>query len=353
MNDPMDDPNLLALLQTIGGPDGYGALRARGPFLGRREERGAVPFFPPPLDLLVEKTDEFQKPRQTVSLTPQEFPWECQIIPPILRPLWTIERGEAPKDQLLDAGNLKVYLCGSPAMATDRCALWETETRVGIELSGSRTAAEGKLYTVEFTRTTGTPRIPIAFLLEITGLEGTGFPERGLLTLGGASRGASYEPLQDAALSSEFTALVHGDDVKKALEGKQGFKLYLATPALFRNGWVPDFLSEAGGEYRGRVGSLELRLVAAAVGKAVPIGGWDLVRKRPRSMRKAVPAGSVYFFEKMDGQLTESDIEILLQAFHFKSLLRRDWGKGGGAEEPQYSEDGKAGFGLAFVGVWS
>jgi len=141
--------------------------------------------------------------------------------------------------------------------------------------------------------------------------------------------------------------------VKKALEGKQGFKLYLATPALFRNGWVPDFLSEAGGEYRGRVGSLELRLVAAAVGKAVPIGGWDLVRKRPRSMRKAVPAGSVYFFEKMDGQLTESDIEILLQAFHFKSLLRRDWGKGGGAEEPQYSEDGKAGFGLAFVGVWS
>lgn len=348
---PIGDEDLRALLQTIGGPNDYGALRVRGPFLVKKGDK-VTPFFPVPRDVLVEKpqTEGGQKLLQTAPLTPQPFPWNCPTLPPMLCPLWTRKGGEAPKGHLLDARDLKAYLRGSPAMATDQGELWEAEPRVGIELGGSRTAAEGKLYTVEFVRPTGTARTPVGFLLEVTGLERTGFPERGLLTLGGESRGASYETLEDAVLSPEFTALVRGNDLKEALKGKPGFKLYLATPALFRNGWVPDFLNEISGGYQGRVGSVELRLVAAAVGKAVPIGGWDLVHNRPRPMRKAVPPGSVYFFEKVNGPLSEKDVDLLFQAFHFKSLFRQDW-EGGGVE-PALSEDGKAGFGLVFVGTW-
>jgi CRISPR type III-B/RAMP module-associated protein Cmr3 len=306
-----------------------------------------MPYFALPFDLLV------RKDQTTTRLRPHPLPWpDLYAIPPALKTLWTNEEGEVAKDRLLNATNLKAYLGDSPAVSTPQHALWDSETRVGIELSGRRTAEEGKLYTVEFTRLKGTPQAPVGFLMQVTGLEGTGFPASGLLTLGGENHGAKYEKLEDNDLARHFKEMVIGDKLKEKLQGKPGFKLYLATPALFQNGWVPDFLAEDGGAYHGRVGRVELKLVAAAVGKAVSIGGWDLVRKKPRSMRKAVPAGSVYFFEKADGPLEDQDIETLFHAFHFKSLLCKDWSQWTGEGEPPLAEDGKAGFGLALLSVW-
>jgi CRISPR-associated protein Cmr3 len=70
---------------------------------------------------------------------------------------------------------------------------------------------------------------------------------------------------------------------------KSWIKVYLTTPAIFPDtGWKPDF-------------SLELQ--AACVGKYIPIGGFDQKSNEPKSMLRAVPAGSVYFYKGTAAEL--------------------------------------------------
>jgi len=66
-------------------------------------------------------------------------------------------------------------------------------------------------------------------------------------------------------------------------------RIYLATPALFENGW-----------------KLELdgvELLTAAMGRPQWIGGFDSQKKRPKPMQKAVPAGSVYYVKVLKDEI--------------------------------------------------
>jgi len=71
-------------------------------------------------------------------------------------------------------------------------------------------------------------------------------------------------------------------------------------------------------------------MIAACIGKPVGIGGYDFVKNRPKTMKKAVPAGSVYYFE-----LQESSID---------DLFERVWHK------PISDEKSKEGFGITLIG---
>jgi CRISPR-associated protein Cmr3 len=78
----------------------------------------------------------------------------------------------------------------------------------------------------------------------------------------------------------------------------------LATPALSAAGaWPPGFSGE---QLEGRLGEIPLRLVAAAVPGFVLVGGWDLARKQPKPLRRALPAGSVFLFEPLDRTAAEA-----------------------------------------------
>jgi CRISPR-associated protein Cmr3 len=74
------------------------------------------------------------------------------------------------------------------------------------------------------------------------------------------------------------------------------FKLYLATPAIFNEGWRPSAEKTPGA-----------KLMAAVVGKPLLIGGFDMKpgngkRPGPKPMHRAVPAGSVYYYQgSIDG----------------------------------------------------
>jgi CRISPR-associated protein Cmr3 len=43
------------------------------------------------------------------------------------------------------------------------------------------------------------------------------------------------------------------------------------------------------------------RLVSACVPRAQVVSGWDLAREKPKPAVRAAPAGSVYWFEEMEG----------------------------------------------------
>lgn len=94
-------------------------------------------------------------------------------------------------------------------------------------------------------------------------------------------------------------------------------RLYAITPTVFKNGWYPDDFAMDGGRLVGGLPGIPdtpVRLVAAAVGRPVPISGWDRATSSPgstdnlqdgggvaRSTRLACPAGSVWVLERCDG----------------------------------------------------
>jgi CRISPR-associated protein Cmr3 len=105
--------------------------------------------------------------------------------------------------------------------------------------------------------------------------------------------------------------------------GATRLRLVLTTPARFAQGWLPDGLTvDARGDICGTlalhrydmrpIALPPVRLVAACVGRPLAASGWDMARGQPKRGVRLVPAGSVYFFELLDGAtLSEKLAEVL------------------------------------------
>lgn len=122
--------------------------------------------------------------------------------------------------------------------------------------------------------------------------------------------------------------------VRSKVKAKSRIRLILATPAIFEHGWKPAWLERTGAPNQpAGLGKVKLKLVAAAVGRREAVSGWNLRENAERAVRWMVPAGSVYFFEVLEG-----DPDHLLE-----SWLR---------PVSDLEQDRKDGFGLALWGVW-
>jgi CRISPR-associated protein Cmr3 len=90
------------------------------------------------------------------------------------------------------------------------------------------------------------------------------------------------------------------------------FKLYLATPSIFKNGWLPEWINPntMEGAFIFRDKKIKVKLLTAAVRKFVTTGGYgydtEVEEHRPREMRYAVPAGSVYYFKILEGDFNRA-----------------------------------------------
>lgn len=238
--------------------------------------------------------------------------------------LETIEHG------FLKSDALSQYLCGQQEallykMLSDFMVI---EPKVGIKrMNDTHASEEGMLYRVEMRRLQPKMELqqdssPILslFVQYIAKYDDVRLPNRGILRLGGEGKAAAYE-LSNASLPP-----------KPTLTGNR-FKLYFATPAIFKQGWRPSWLKQVNeNTFQGRYEQLELRLVTAIIGKPLFVGGFDMEQRRPKPMRKAVPAGSIYVFEIPEGKGT---IQEAIDTFH-------------GTTISEY--DSQQGFGLTFVG---
>ncbi|WP_201634006.1 type III-B CRISPR module-associated Cmr3 family protein [Psychrobacter immobilis] len=79
-----------------------------------------------------------------------------------------------------------------------------------------------------------------------------------------------------------------------------GICVTLLTPAIFSAGYLPAWLDNTTLEGVFPHSATRVRLKAAAVDRWQPVSGWDLQQYKPKAMRKATPAGSVYWFELLD-----------------------------------------------------
>lgn len=163
-----------------------------------------------------------------------------------------------------------------------------------------------------------------------------------LMTMGGERRVVAAERADDL-----WPAIP--PDLLRELDGAIRLRLQLAAPAIFAGGWRPGWLQEREVDgvpaLVGRPPDWDgptLRLISAAVGRRMPVSGWDLKERRPKAIRYAVPAGSVYFFETLDGSIAQDAADALwLRPIGDRTIDGQD-----------ASQNDRDGYGLAVPGIW-
>lgn len=305
--------------REIGSPDCFGDLQARGPLIARRGTDGVVsPLFPLPLDII-----KLKNSWQILSPCSDDRRHFAANLENGLLPLLPLDDTGSTKFNggWLDDSDFLAYL-RNESFPIDKNPIAEEmlfgrESRFGVQIdSHPKRPTEGMLYQVEYVRL----HQDVGLLVEVDGIS---LQENGLLQLGGEARAGRFETV---TANLTFPTQDRLKDKNKPLL----FKLYLATPAIFGHGWLPEHIDKK--NLMGRWREIELTLVSAAIGKPQPIGGRDISKRdSQRDIYGAVPAGSVYFFE------TQASADDVFRAFDGQCVS---------------DVAAQIGFGLGYVGGW-
>lgn len=211
------------------------------------------------------------------------------------------------------------------------------ENRIGIQIDPkSRVSKEQHIYTTMCVRPVGGMKLAVD-------IQGDLLNSNAVVRFGGEGKLA------------RFSMSAHELNIEPAPGNTRYFKLYLATPAIFRNGWIPGWLNQESftGSFRFRNKAVCVKLMCACVGRAVPCGGFSYVintekRERinkPRELRFAVPGGSVYYFKLLQGTYEDA-----VKLFHQKCIS--DYREGLGFDYQVFNRTRYCdrGFGYSLVG---
>jgi len=170
--------------------------------------------------------------------------------------------------------------------------------KIGIKINKvKQTAQDSHLYRIDLTQFHNEWSFLIEYESEVE------FKESGVLKLGGEGKSASYQQIETPiGLQSANVAKAR---MEEKLQNKNYVKVLFTTPTYFKCGWQPQ----------------KEGLLCANVGKALSIGGWDMENKTHKAMKKYIPAGSVYVFEKKDELKFELEDDEAYKGFGSFELL--------------------------------
>ena len=290
-------------LDRLSLPTWLAHIHVRGPFLARRSRHDpAMPpklLFPAPANLV-----RFDQDAPAVSLLPAPEDLELPGWPSTnsgrrgLRPLWYQgpDKPEPVRGFLTPQG-MQSYLRGNPVSDEDIVpteSLLQYDRRTGIAIEPTcLTAREQHIYSASFLALCNDPRqaYEVVFCAEVIFPDACPEPKwpegRDTLAWGGEGRRVAVETLE-VELSHVNCAL----ESQRSASGSEHPFVVLTTPAIFGNRWCP--------------AALEQQIVAAAIGPAIAVSGWDLAKGGPKPSRHAVPAGSVYFLDRSVDSLPTS-----------------------------------------------
>jgi len=283
----------------------------------RRDEYGSDLYFPAPLDLVIDKKKKDESKAvllQVEALEGDEI--SNSKTTHILRT--GLSKVEDLSESFVDIDTLKDYLnLNTNEFYFKKLEEFITiEPKVGVGLNRkTRTAEEGQLYFIAMTRPRNKQDTIFDINITFSGLQ---LPDNGVLRIGGEGKGATYQSTSPTK------------QLPPNFEGKT-FKLYLSTPAFFQQGWLPKWIDKNTLTGIFPDTNTQVKLTTCAVGKPLSIGGFDVKKQQPKPMLRAVPAGSVYYFEIENG-----DVKDIIDALK-KSPSISDCRK-------------KEGFGLVFIG---
>jgi CRISPR-associated protein Cmr3 len=274
-------------------------------------------LFPLPKDLVVPKG----KDEKTETLILRELNNFSNFEPNFYLVREGSKKKLSKKKILLHHRLLKKYLNGEGKEGLIVSSLDEyisSETKIGIGRNNqTKLSSDGMLYRTIMTRLEHSSKKSICMALEIEHQECFNIKA---VRLGGENRIASL--LTD----NSFIPM----DCPK-IEGTM-FKIYLSTPAIFKEGGIPIGLFKEHG----------LSFLTAVLDKPVPVGGWDFVNKQPKPMVKVVPAGSVYYVEAK----TEEEANQIARKIHNTSISNYIYK----VDDNLEFDSKKQGFGIAFIG---
>ena len=345
-----------AMRDTVGTPESLcNAIRLHSIFPASSWNNQLDIFFPVPLDLIYRNVDERLRHVPLHLLTPacKNFASNGPIDTILI---WSdAESIDSEADALLDLLSIEQYLQADDTnlLLVNRNTLIEREPKIGIARSADTLSSEDHmLYRIDMSRFKNNDG-NYGFVVDYECHKSLPI-EDGLLKFGGEGKSFAYQdvdcqidlqsdPREAISRWPSFLKPVdnlgtdsssdHLETIKESIQSTGKFKLYFATPSIFKNGWLPSWLDRDTllGEYpTGQLSPIHLKLITTAVGKPVTVGGWNMAKGMARQTYRAVPAGSVYYFE-----LTDRDrVDDLIVAFHYQNIS---------------DERSEEGFGLALI----
>lgn len=300
-----------------------GTMRLKGPFLF--DEKFETVLFPLPLDLVVSKdsskTRSVQKGVDIYSLKFVRKPdfLLCSFEKPSYLLWW--HGKEQVKDVYGFITNFEMerYLKGEMQIVSivGINEIFASENKIGIAKDrNANVTREGHLYRISMMRL----RENFGFLVEAKNVSIDS--DEDILCLGAERKVAQFRQIDVSSKTVYFEGSFSS--------GEKLFKIYLATPAIFKKGWLPEWIDE--NTLLGEKDGVKLKLEGCVIGKPIKIGGWDLANEKPKPVYRAVPAGSVYYFRVVGEEVNQ---DLIFKAFHFN---------------PISDVLGEEGWGLAFVG---
>lgn len=129
-----------------------------------------------------------------------------------------------------------------------------------------------------------------------------------MVTFGGERRLSYFKSIKN---SSDF--IKPNQALLDSINQAGGFSLTFLTPCVFAKGYLPNWIDESAMTSTVPDSKVKVQLKAVAVERFQAVSGWDSLLWQPKATRKAVPAGSVYWFgltDKLDmptlGRLCQS-----------------------------------------------
>ncbi len=289
------------IINEIGTPNELGTLKITFFALAENHNAHIKQYFPIPTDMVREKGEDNNK---FYILKPNIVINENVLsdLPLGLHHVWyNTDKALKAVSGFLREKQMRDYLMGeAPNGIVETKDLFVTEERTGIRKSRSlRSVETGGLYSVEYFRM----QKGCGFILEV---EGTKLiAESGILRLGGDHRSAYYFTCQWEDIDPR--------PIKDKIKRDKKFKTILLTPAIFKHGWLPEGINK--NSLDGEINGIKVKMIGACIGKPIGIGGFDIVKGMPKDMKKAVPPGSVYYFE-----LINDDVDKLFENLWLKTL---------------------------------
>jgi len=176
------------------------------------------------------------------------------------------------------------------------------EPKVGIAIDRStKTTKESMLYRINLTQFIDENW---TFLVEYK-TKDVVLNQSGIIKLGGEGKFATYSHIEEP-----ITITNHNQ--KLQLKKEDEFKIYFSTPAIFEKGWI--FAENE-----------KFEILSASIGKHIFIGGFDMKKRKAKTMYKAIPSGSIYLI-KINQKV--SNIEELKEILSIQSIdSKRGFGK--------------------------
>lgn len=298
-------------------------LKLKGPFIFSKKM-----YLPPPANLFLFGTSDFKKLFPDKDAHPK---WDIKSN--TLKPLRLIEDMEyepvkdfIPDDEIAKVLDNSEIISFMGKLKEDY--FFKPERKFGHKLNrGTLTVDEGFLYSTQHLRfhetLNGTEFEKTELMVFVEGFDSFNFSDD-VIFLGGERKRSRIRAEKADNL------YLRNNKILADIKHNKQFFVYFITPAIFSNGYT---------RYSWPIEFNNAKLISAAVNKPLYLSGWQRTNNAqgcPRPIRKAVPAGSLYFFEASDWK--DEQFDALYDRYNFNESLSE-----------QYS---CAGFGIALIGVW-